>query len=143
MLADDRIYNLLPFDNRDAFYQLVLFPVKASLNLNELWVTVGKNRLYAKQGRVSTNDLEKNARVLFTKDSTLLLHYYNKILSDGKWNHMMDQIHISLYLLATTSKRRTPEVRKIEIPDAAAMVLGSKALKIGGHLKIRTPAAIP
>jgi len=23
-----------------------------------------------------------------------LMHYYNKILSGGKWNHMMDQPHI-------------------------------------------------
>ncbi|MDZ7375132.1 MAG: glycosyl hydrolase 115 family protein, partial [candidate division KSB1 bacterium] len=44
------VYDALPAEYQDAFYQLVLHPVEACANLNELYVTVGKNRLYAKQG---------------------------------------------------------------------------------------------
>ena len=46
----------------DAYYELVLHPVKAAANLNELYVTVARNRLYALQGRAATNDLADSAR---------------------------------------------------------------------------------
>ena len=56
------IYSLLPEDERDAFFQLVLYPVKASAQVTELYVAVGKNRLYANQGRASANDYAAKAR---------------------------------------------------------------------------------
>ena len=52
----ERIYTKIPVEYRDAYYQLVLYPVKACANLNKLYVTAGKNRLYAAQGRASAND---------------------------------------------------------------------------------------
>jgi hypothetical protein len=85
--------NLLPAEYKDAFYQLVLFPIKASANLNELYVTAGRNHLYAKQGRAATNDLAAKVKDLFINDS-LLTKQYNLELAKGKWNHMMDQTHI-------------------------------------------------
>ena len=42
---------------RDAFYQLVLYPTKASAIVTELYVTAGRNQLYAAQGRAATNEL--------------------------------------------------------------------------------------
>ena len=47
-----RIYNSINNEYKDAFYQLVLHPVSASANLNELYVTVAKNHLYAKQNAI-------------------------------------------------------------------------------------------
>jgi hypothetical protein len=41
----ESINKLLPAEYKDAYYQLVLHPVQASANLNELYVTVAKNRL--------------------------------------------------------------------------------------------------
>ena len=84
--------SLLP-DAKDAFYQLVLHPVTACANLNQLYYTVGKNHLYASQGRAATNALATQAKVLFERDSAISYHY-NRMLADGKWNHMMDQTHI-------------------------------------------------
>ncbi len=43
--------------------------MKACAILNELYVTVGQNRLYAVQGRASTNDLAARARELFGQDA--------------------------------------------------------------------------
>jgi hypothetical protein len=87
------LYQQLPFHYRDAFYQLVLYPVAACANLNELYVTVARNRLYASQGRAATNELAQKAAALFARDSILTLSY-NKEMSNGKWDHMMDQTHI-------------------------------------------------
>ena len=58
----------MPADARDAFYQLVLYPVKACAVVNDLYVTVGLNRLYTVQGRASANDLAERARALFRQD---------------------------------------------------------------------------
>ena len=87
------IYRSLPENARDAFFELVLYPVKACEQVNELYITVGKNRLYASQGRASANDLAARARALFKADADLS-DYYNHTLAGGKWNHMMDQTHI-------------------------------------------------
>ncbi len=70
VLLAEKLYKLLPAQYRDAFYQLVLFPIKASANLNELYVTTGKNHLYAKQGRASTNDLTARVKELYLADFT-------------------------------------------------------------------------
>ena len=48
------------------FFELVLYPAKASAQVAELYITVGRNRLYASQGRASTNDLAAQARTLFS-----------------------------------------------------------------------------
>ena len=61
MLADYRatvakaqaIFDRLPENQRDAFYELALFPAKASAQVNELYVAAAKNRLYAQQGRAA------------------------------------------------------------------------------------------
>ena len=78
---------------RDAFYELVLYPTKASALVTEIYITAGKNRLYATQGRASTNDLAAKVRALFQADADLSAEYNHK-LAGGKWNHMMDQTHL-------------------------------------------------
>jgi hypothetical protein len=115
-----RIYNSLPAKYKDAFYQLVLHPVLACSNLNELYVTVGKNRLYAKQERASTNSLAEKARRLFERDSAIT-HYYNTVMAHGKWDHMMDQTHIGYTYWQQPDKNTMPEVKEIEVPPAADM----------------------
>ena len=44
------IYAQLSEEYKDAYFQLVLFPVKASANLNELYVSAANNNLYAEKG---------------------------------------------------------------------------------------------
>ncbi|MGA9408629.1 MAG: glycosyl hydrolase 115 family protein [Bacteroidota bacterium] len=121
-LADkaQHIYNALPAEYKDAFYQLVLHPVLACSNLNELYVTVAKNRLYAKEGRTATDSLAQKAQELFGKDSAIS-YYYNKVMAGGKWDHMMDQTHIGYTYWQEPPKNVLPEVKRIEVPDAAEM----------------------
>jgi hypothetical protein len=44
----EALSRLLPKEEQDAFYELVLFPVKACANLNEMYAAGAKNELYAK-----------------------------------------------------------------------------------------------
>jgi hypothetical protein len=83
----------LPAAKRDAFYELVLFPVKASAQVNAMYVAAGKNALYASQGRASANEYADRARSLFQADADLM-QYFNKTFAGGKWDHFMDQSHI-------------------------------------------------
>ncbi|MDH7599816.1 MAG: glycosyl hydrolase 115 family protein, partial [Sedimentisphaerales bacterium] len=89
----EEIYAKLPDAKKDAFYDLVLFPTKACAIVNELYVTAGKNALYARQGRASTNDLADLVEKLFKADADLMDHY-NHVFAEGKWNHFADQVHI-------------------------------------------------
>ena len=116
----EQLYSKVPENLKDAYYQLVLHPVIASANLNDLWVTVAKNRLYAKQGRASTNELAIRAQFLFEKDSTIS-YYYNNIMSGGKWRHMMDQTHISYTYWQQPPKDVMPEVLEIDTPQTALL----------------------
>ena len=111
----EQIYAKLPANYRDAFFQLVLFPVKASAQVTQLYVTVGKNQLYAKQGRASTNDLTARARALFQADAELSANY-NHTLAHGKWDHMMDQTHIGYTFWNEPPKNTMPGVVELNVP---------------------------
>ncbi len=108
---------------QDAYYQLVLHPVEALANLNELYVTIAKNRLHALQGRASANDLAQKAKELFLKDSLITL-YYNKTLANGKWNHMMDQTHIGYTYWQQPPLNRMPKVELTTPEDTAIIKMG-------------------
>jgi hypothetical protein len=118
----EEIYGKLPKAKRDAFYELVLFPTKASPLVNELYLAAGKNALYARQGRASANDMAAETRALFQAD-TNLMNYFNQTFAHGKWNHFMDQSH-----LGYTTWRDPPQnsldaikLTEIEVPEVAAM----------------------
>jgi Glycosyl hydrolase family 115/Gylcosyl hydrolase family 115 C-terminal domain len=112
----------LPADKQDAFFELVVHPIKASSILTEMYVAVGKNKLYAAQGRASTNDWAKKVRELFQADQDLS-DYYNKTLADGKWSHMMDQTHIGYTSWQEPARNIMPAVKEITIPEAASMAV--------------------
>lgn len=116
----ERISAALPAEFKDAFYQLVLHPVLACSNLNDLSGTVGNNLLYAQQGRAATNSLARKAGEFFKKDS-LISYYYNKVMAHGKWDHMMDQTHIGYTSWQQPDNNIMPEVKEIELPDTAEM----------------------
>jgi Glycosyl hydrolase family 115/Gylcosyl hydrolase family 115 C-terminal domain len=89
----ERLQATLPREQRDAFFQLVAYPVLAGANLQELHVTVARNRLHASQGRRSTTLLAERARLLFDRDAELVRQYHQDV-TGGKWNHLMSQPHI-------------------------------------------------
>ena len=86
------IQQQLPPSQRDAFFQLVLYPVEASATVSQLYMTAARNRLYASQGRADTNEFAEMAQSLFAQDEELSTQYHR--INDGKWNHMMSQPHI-------------------------------------------------
>ncbi|WJS99875.1 glycosyl hydrolase 115 family protein [Novosphingobium humi] len=104
-------------DQRDAFYQLVLYPVLACANLNHLYAAAARNRRFAQQARASTMAEAAEVRRLFRRDRELRDHY-NLQMAGGKWNHMMDQSHIGYFDWYPPETDIMPAVSEIELgPD--------------------------
>jgi hypothetical protein len=118
----EKIYGALPENQRAAFFELVLYPTKASAIVNELDIIAGKNKLYAAQGRASANELASQAKALFAADAELA-SYYNHTLAGGKWNHMMDQTHIGYTFWNEPPVNNMPQVSEIELSAAAQMAV--------------------
>jgi hypothetical protein len=116
----EAIYRKLPEKVRDAFYDLVLFPAKACAQVNELYVTAGKNAFYAKQGRAATNDMADRVEELFKEDAGMM-DYYNNTFAGGKWNHFMDQVHIGYTIWQDPPRNVMPRVSRIELPREGSM----------------------
>jgi hypothetical protein len=118
----EKIYRKLPEARRDAFYELVLFPTKASALVNELYLAAGKNALYARQGRASANDWAAETQILFQAD-TNLMNYFNQTFAHGKWNHFMDQSHLGYtnWQDPPHNSLRAIKLTEIEVPETAAM----------------------
>ena len=116
----ERLYNELPPDERDAFFELVLYPTKASAIVNELYIAAGRNRLYATQGRASANDLAQQARALFAADAALTSEYNHK-LAHGRWDHMMDQTHIGYTFWNEPPLNVMPAVTEVQPAPGARM----------------------
>ena len=124
----EAIYSKLPKEKRNAFYQIVLFPTKASALVNELYYTAARNNLYASQKRVSANAMANQTRELFKQDTTLMKHY-NTIYADGRWNHFMDQTHLG-YNNWMPPKENS--LRAIPLLDVQPMSEASMGISIAG-----------
>ncbi len=107
-----RVYQQLPAETKDAFDQLVLFPINASSNLHEMYFAVAKNKQMAKKGNLLANFWADKVKESYDRDSLLTIHYNEKV-SDGKWNHMMDQIRIGYTYWQQPEKRVMPDVIRI------------------------------
>jgi hypothetical protein len=78
----------IPADRRDAFFELVLYPVRTSAALNERILKLDLADLYAGQGRASANlyaAQAKDAHAVIVRDTET----YNG-MNQGKWRGMMD-----------------------------------------------------
>jgi hypothetical protein len=113
----------LPASKRDAFYELVLFPVKASAQVNAMYVAAGKNALYASQGRASANGYANRTRALFRADGDLM-DYFNKTFAGGKWDHFMDQPHIGYTSWRDPPRNTMDAIHLTEVTIPAAAELG-------------------
>jgi hypothetical protein len=134
------ISDKLPEEKRAAFYELVLFPTKASAQLNEMYLAAAKNSLYAQQGRASANDYAEQTRSLFAAE-TNLMDYFNRSFLDGKWDHFMDQGVIGYRSWQDPPRNTMGAIRLTEIqaPDAAAMgvaVEGSTVALTNGEMTL-------
>ena len=112
----DSVFKLIPANYRDAYWQLVKHPIDACANLNAMYLNAALNQRYAAQGRAATNVMADSVRLKFDKDAAIS-KYYNKTLSNGKWNHMMDQAHIGYKSWNDPKSNIMPETKTLALPS--------------------------
>ncbi|QXU42229.1 glycosyl hydrolase 115 family protein [Pedobacter sp. D749] len=112
----EQVNNKLPQQYKDAFYQLVRYPIQAMKTVTDLYIAVGKNRLYFKQGRDATN-LQRNLALDLFKQDQQLSDEYNLKMAGGKWNHMMDQVRIGYTSWNDPRKNIMPKTEEIQAPS--------------------------
>ncbi|MDP9046669.1 MAG: glycosyl hydrolase 115 family protein [Bacteroidota bacterium] len=113
-----KLFDMMPEQYKDAYYELVMHPVEACANLSELYFAAAKNKLYAAQGRAEANAMAAKVKELFEKDAQISNHY-NKGIANGKWNHMMDQTHIGYTYWQQPPVDKIPDVTAITVPETA------------------------
>ena len=79
---------------RDAYRQIILFPIQAMGNIYEMYYAQAMNHELAASGDPDANLWAERCRQAFKRDSLLCLQY-NKEIAGGKWDGMMIQKHIS------------------------------------------------
>jgi hypothetical protein len=139
------IYNKMPAGQKDAYYQLILHPVEASANLYQMYEQVARNKLYVKQGRFAGNALADTVALLFKRDQEIS-RYYNKTLAGGKWDHMMDQTHISYTYWQQPEQDTIPDTDILTVTDSfdkAVMGLAIEGSDSSWTGKGNTSAALP
>jgi hypothetical protein len=113
----EKINTELPVEYHDAYFQLVLHPVKACANLQELYTDVAKNKeAYSHKWAEKANLYADMVKKRYDNDS-LISAEYNQ-LANGKWNHMMDQTHIGYTYWQQPLRQKMPEVKRLS-PDSA------------------------
>ena len=82
----DAIYAVMPQTKKDAFYQLVAYPVRSAALANERFFTAELARDRTKTG--PGFDWAKRSK---TADASIAseTHFYNETLAGGKWRNMM------------------------------------------------------
>lgn len=124
LASAEKVNDKLPSEYRDAFYQLVLHPVKAYANLQHLYTAVAYNNFYYKNNNLLANKYADEAKKFYVNDSLISIEYNQ--LNGGKWNHMMDQTHIGYTYWQQPDKQKMPEIKYVH--EEANKLLDSSKL---------------
>lgn len=104
---------------RDAYQQLILFPVQAMANLYEMYFAQAMNHKLYKENNPQANFWADKVEQTFKRDAALCDHY-NNTMSGGKWKNMMIQKHIGYTQWNDNFRADTqPKVFRIAEPEKA------------------------
>lgn len=109
---------LLPEAYKATYDQLISIPVQACANLYNMYYAQAKNKQLAEQQDPEANYWADQVETCFNRD-TLLTDYYHKNISNGKWNHLMEQVHIGYTSWNNPEKQKMPEVTRVKAAEKA------------------------
>ena len=88
-----RQYMTLPENARDAYFQIILFPIQALANVYEMYYAQAMNHYLYKANDPAANMWADKVEACFARDK-FLSDQYNNVMAGGKWKNMMIQKHI-------------------------------------------------
>jgi len=109
---NEEIYSSFPEDSiseKDAYYSMIYFPAKASVNLMRMHLYAGKNAHYARQGKTIANRYADYVSVCIEEDRTLMEDFSR--FKDGKWKGMELEQHIGFVVWNDDNYRYPLRVR--------------------------------
>jgi hypothetical protein len=89
---NEEIYSTLIKNEKDAYYSMIYFPAKSSINLLGMHLYAGKNRHYAEQGKKIANKYADLVTSCIEKDRSLKNEFAR--FKNGKWSGMELEQHI-------------------------------------------------
>ena len=99
---------------KDAYRQLILFPVQALANLYDMYYAQAMNRSLAERKNPAANAWADRVERCFARDAALMKEY-NEDIAGGKWNGMMTQKHIGYFSWNDNFPAdRLPRVERVE-----------------------------
>jgi len=84
----EELYKKIPENRKDAFYELIYYPVIGASELNQKWLYAYKNQFAAKQGRESAEFFGQKSVEAYQRIQKET-EYFNNELKKGKWKHIM------------------------------------------------------
>lgn len=90
------ISEALPMARRDAFYEMVLYPLRASKLTMEKYISAARTDLFAGQGRTLSVTKYRNLASAAYDSIRSDLKYYNDTLAGGKWGGIMNPYNSAL-----------------------------------------------
>jgi hypothetical protein len=91
-LLNEKIYSALAENEKNAYYSMVYFPAKSSVNLLRMHLYAGKNRHFAGQGKKIANKYAGLVTQCIEKDRSLKSEFAQ--FKGGKWSGMELEQHI-------------------------------------------------
>ena len=114
----NRLQQQYPANNHqsplDAYHQLVLYPIQSMANLYEMYYAQAENHYLAQRNDAEANVWADRVEHCFSRDAALTADYHG--IGGGKWNHLMDQIHIGYTSWQQPDAAICPAVTRVGAP---------------------------
>ncbi|KAH7105110.1 hypothetical protein BKA62DRAFT_767364 [Auriculariales sp. MPI-PUGE-AT-0066] len=126
----NKLATQIPKAAQNAFFQVLQHPVQASANLRAMYIAAQRNKDLASQASGGANAYAEIVEDAFDKDWELREKYHT--INGGKWNHMMDQTHVTYYYWQQPLVDTMPPLWRVR--TQAAALSGAMRVTIEGIL---------
>lgn len=115
-------------DQQDAYFQLVEYPATAFANLYEMYYATAWNRRLSARNDARANVFADKVEAAFKRDADLTAQYH--ALNGGKWDGMMNQVHMSYVIWNDPTQQTMPSVARVSA-DTPPEKLATKVVFAG------------
>jgi len=98
-------------DQRDAYFQMLEFPVAAMANLYRLDYGAAWNMRLANQNDARANYFADLVEASYRRDTELTERYHR--INGGKWDRMMSQVHIGYVIWQQPTQQSMPSISRV------------------------------
>ncbi len=122
MTRVDRLYNEAPSPEKDALFELIVYPVRAAALANRRYFSFEKSTEYLAQHRASAIEWARRAQDADAR-ITAETDYHNEKLANGKWRRMMtsEPPNGQWQNMRMTTPKASPALARMDLPRPAGL----------------------